>query len=165
MPYCKYLPGRLSDSELLFFFSFFWPMGPPVPVAWWSRFYRRVSAGSAEIQHPKKEFYRTRFNYKYKNNHDNENNLLAEWTMVYKSTQRLMSSYQVLYQDVSRSLLLFFWFFFFFGFCIQSHCRWGRFLSYYHYQAMVSALLARLYLITTRLFFLNNIAQCYGKSC
>ena len=55
--------------------------------------------------------------------------------------------------------------FFFFGFCIQSHCRWGRFLSYYHYQAMVSALLARLYLITTRLFFLNNIAQCYGKSC
>lgn len=111
MPYCKYLPGRLSDSELLFF-SFFWQIGPPLPVAWWSRFYRRVSAGSAEIQHPKKEFYRTRFNYKYKNNHDNKNNLLAEWTMVYKSTQRLMSSYQVLYQDVSRSLLLFFWFFF-----------------------------------------------------
>lgn len=151
MPYCKYLPGRLSDSELLFFFSFFWQMGPPLPVAWWSRFYRRVSAGSAEIQHPKKEFYRTRFNYKYKNNHDNENNLLAEWTMVYKSTQRLMSSYQVLYQDVSRSLLLLFFlvFFFFFWFLhteplqvgkvsvvlsLSSHgfCTFGTFISDNH---------------------------------
>jgi len=29
MPYCKYLPGRLSDSELLFFF-FLLANGAPV---------------------------------------------------------------------------------------------------------------------------------------